>query len=121
MATVPRMASPSLPSAQRQGLLRSVLGGVNSAIPPAEQPSKDQRQEPIGVSINDDITGLIRKFPGLKPVLQPYRNHREKRIRDLQIAGPERNHLLYQILAIKKAGKRKSSLKRYDQLRARRQ
>ncbi|MFQ5663350.1 MAG: hypothetical protein ACE5HL_05935 [Terriglobia bacterium] len=99
-----------LPSGRREALLRGLGADSAPGIPLAATLKKPARAEPIGVSLDDNIAALIRRFPRLKFVFQTHRKHRERRIRDLRIPGPERDRLLYQILAIEKASKLQSWL-----------
>lgn len=93
---------------QLEALLRGAAGNFTLGIPRAENAGPPRLPEPVGVSIDDDIARLIRKFPRLRAVFHAYRKRREKRIRDLHLAREERDRLLYQILAIEKAGKHKN-------------
>lgn len=72
-------------------------------IPRIEETWRDTHGTPISVSAYDEISNLLREFPHLRDVFDHYRRNGEKRIKDLQISGAEKERLLYRILSMKEA------------------
>ena len=61
----------------------------------------------ICVSVNDEISSLVREFPAFGDVFNHFRRNHEKRIKDLRISSAEKERLLYELLAMRKQSNRK--------------
>ena len=82
---------------------RILVHAYGHKIPRIGETRRDTHGKPIGVSVYDEISNLVREFPHLRDVFHRYRRNGEKRIKDLQISGAEKERLLYQILSMKEA------------------
>ena len=89
-----------LPSVSNDSGVLARMGGTG--IPPSGGTPKGAHGKPISVSVYDQNSNLVREFAHLRDVFHHYRRNGEKRIKDLQISGAEKEQLLYRILSMKK-------------------
>lgn len=85
---------------------RILVHAYGHEIPRIEETRRDTHGTPIGVSVSDKFSYLLRQYPGLRDVFKRYRRNGEKRIKDLQMPGAEKDRLLYEILSVKRQSKR---------------
>ena len=80
--------------------------GFQNAYPygiPRALGKADARVSPvIAVSVEEKVSDLIRSYPHLEAFLKPRAKGENARIRDLAISDKERDHLLVQIIGVRR-------------------
>ena len=84
-------------------LIRPLWGGIRRA----GEMSAIRVEPPVEVSSDEDIETLLRDCPACRPVVEAYRHHGEKKLKDLPLTAAERDRLLVKLFLLKKQLKRR--------------